>query len=369
MASNKKSKVVLQRQLRYKFHRRIRTRLILDTIFLVLLICGLFYTFNRSFSITKSKVITYKEVSNVDYKVYLKDNNFYESSYLDKDMAYVASLIDKIKIKYNYNFVATENSNLDINYKVIAKLVIASQNNSKIFFEKEYDLSKEIIDEMVNKKEYIIDRDVIIDYDYYNNLANEFKSNYAVNANSRLDVYLQVNEKNKENNSYSLNNKRNVILSIPLSEQEINITLDDTNINESKKITLDKKFVINDITFIVYSVIIFILFIYLLIILLKLIYLLTKKNMSAYDRYIRRLLMGYDRIIINIKSVPDMRDYNVIEVESFQELVDVRDNTKEPINYHVIKEHVKSEFFVINDDNLYIYEVDAQTLNKDESNE
>ena len=94
MASNKKSKVVLQRQLRYKFHRRIRTRLILDTIFLVLLICGLFYTFNRSFSITKSKVITYKEVSNVDYKVYLKDNNFYESSYLDKDMAYVASLVD-----------------------------------------------------------------------------------------------------------------------------------------------------------------------------------------------------------------------------------------------------------------------------------
>ena len=71
-------------------------------------------------------------------------------------MAYVASLIDKIKIKYNYNFVATENSNLDINYKVIAKLVIASQNNSKIFFEKEYDLSKEIIDEMVNKKESII---------------------------------------------------------------------------------------------------------------------------------------------------------------------------------------------------------------------
>ena len=196
MASNKKSKVVLQRQLRYKFHRRIRTRLILDTIFLVLLICGLFYTFNRSFSITKSKVITYKEVSNVDYKVYLKDNNFYESSYLDKDMAYVASLIDKIKIKYNYNFVATENSNLDINYKVIAKLVIASQNNSKIFFEKEYDLSKEIIDEMVNKKEYIIDRDVIIDYDYYNNLANEFKSNYAVNANKMLFyLFLFLNKK------------------------------------------------------------------------------------------------------------------------------------------------------------------------------
>ncbi|MBR6949801.1 MAG: hypothetical protein IKH54_06440 [Bacilli bacterium] len=368
MASNKKSKVVLQRQLRYKFHRRIRTRLILDTIFLILLICGLFYTFNRSFSITKSKVITYKEVSNVDYKVYLKDNNFYESSYLDKDMAYVASLIDKIKIKYNYNFVATENSDLDINYKVIAKLVIASQNNSKIFFEKDYNLTKDIIDEMVNKKEYIIDRDVIIDYQYYNNLANEFKSNYAVNTTSRLDVYLEINEKNKDSNSYEFNNKNNVILSIPLSEQEISISLDNTNINNSKNIKLDKKFVVNDISFIVFSVIIFILMLYVLVSLLKMIYLITKKNLSAYDKFVRRLLMGYDRIIINVKSVPDLSDYNLIEVENFQELVDVRDNTKEPINYHVIKEHAKCEFFVINDNNLYRYEVDAQSFNKDESN-
>ena len=366
MTNNKNSNAVLKRKSQSKLYCKIKKKMILNIIVLLILFGCLIYAFSKSFLITKSNTVTYNEKSNVDYKVYLKDNNFYDKSYLNKGMAYVTSLIDNIKIKYNYTFDSTIESDLDIKYKIIGKLVIASQNNSKTFYEKEYDLSKEIIDEMVNEKSYIIDRDVEIDYQYYNNLANEFKSNYAVNTTSRLEVSLHVEETNKESNSYELNSINNVVLSIPLSEQEINISLDNTNLNNSKNIVLHKKIVVKDISFVIISAFIILMIIFTFISLIEKIYLLTQKNLSAYDKHIRRILLGYDRIIVNVMNIPNKDDYNLIEVENFQELVDVRDNTKEPINYHVIKEHSMCEFFVINGDNLYLYEVNASTLNKDD---
>ena len=79
-------------------------------------------------------LIKYNINSDIDYKVYLKQNDFYETEYLDKDMVYVASLIDRIKVKYDYNFKVNMNSSIDFDYKVIARLVIASTNNKNVSF-------------------------------------------------------------------------------------------------------------------------------------------------------------------------------------------------------------------------------------------
>ena len=52
----------------------------------------------KSFSTDSKEHITSKENSYIDYKVYLKKNDFYETKYLEKDMLYVASLILKKKV-------------------------------------------------------------------------------------------------------------------------------------------------------------------------------------------------------------------------------------------------------------------------------
>ena len=350
---------LFKKKTRKGFHFSFGMRLALNIIIIILLVCGLVYTFNKSFSITKGKSTTYKERSNIDYKVYLKTNTFYDDPYLDKGMAYVASIIDKIDVRFNYQFTTNTPSNLDITYKIVAKLVIASQNNSSVFYEKEYELTKDVIDEMVDKTDYLIDRNVVIDYNYYNDLANEFKSSYAVNTNSRLDVYLVVEEKNKKDNSYELTNSSTTTLSIPLSQQEISINLNDSNIDNENSITENSKFVVSNVVFLIISIVIVLLLFITITSLLKKILLITRKKKSEYDKFVNRILVGYDRIIINIKTAPNMDEYNIIKVDSFQELVDVRDNTKEPINYYVINEHQKCEFFVINNKNLYLYVVKA----------
>ena len=50
--------------------------------------------------------VNYAEQSTVNYGVYLKDNEFYDSNILGKDQAYVASLIDKVWADFQYELCA-----------------------------------------------------------------------------------------------------------------------------------------------------------------------------------------------------------------------------------------------------------------------
>lgn len=338
------------------FHFGFNARIVLNVLTIIILSIAIIYTLKMSFKLPEDEVIKYKENSTIDYKVYLKENDFYEQEYLEKGMAYVASLIDNIKINYNYFFSVDKESDIEIENKVIAKLIITSQSNSNVFFEKEYELSPAKSEELQKGKSYALKKEVDIDYGYYNNLANRFRSNYAVNTTSTLEVYLQIKEKNKNTNEYQLTNENKTVLTIPLSEQEINISLDNKNVNDEKQIVKKSEFKISNPTYLIISGVIALLIIIELIRLIKKILLLQKK-VNKYDKYINKILRGYDRVIVNVKTAPNLDNYNVIKVESFEELIDVRDNIKEPIKYLVIQEHQKSEFFITNHIDLYLYVV------------
>ncbi len=360
---------VFDKPTKNKFYYSFSMRVILNIMLIAVLIYALVYFSIMSFSITKRQYINYTENSDIDYKIYLKDNSFYEEDYLGKGMAYVASLIDKIHINYEYKFNADKESNLYVSYVVKAKLIIASQSNSNVFFEKEYDLTEEISEDIDNTFGYSINKkDIVIDYDYYNQLANDFKSHYAVNTSSRLEVTLYVNERSKKENTYSLLNNNKATLIIPLSEQEINISFDNKNVNIEKQLISNSAIIVKNKQYAIISGILFTLVIVSIILLAQKLS-LTNTGKSKYDRYVNRLLRGYDRLIINIKNKPDISGYNVIEVEKFEELIDVRDNVSQPINYYIITPHQKCEFFVINDINIYVYVIKASDFNGETLNE
>jgi hypothetical protein len=60
---------------------------------------------------SKLSVVACSENSNVDYKVYLKENKFYEKDYLEKDNQYIASLINKIETKFRQTIPYIKNGN------------------------------------------------------------------------------------------------------------------------------------------------------------------------------------------------------------------------------------------------------------------
>ena len=345
----------------FSFGVRMTVNVILLLIFLGVMI----FSFAMSFAITKKEIINYSETSNIDYKIYLKDNNFYENDYLEKGMVYIASLIDKIHVNFNYYFNVGKNGNLDVKYKIKGKLTVASQANSNVFYTKDYDLSKEVVEEIKDGNKFTLnDKTIVIDYGYYNGLANDFKNKYAVNTDSKLEVYLEIEEKSKDGNSYELSNSNKVVLVIPLSQQEVNISLEDQNINSEKQIINNPKFIVKDLKYIAIFGLSIIFSFILLLALINKINVLIYKEETEFDKFVDKLLRGYDRIIITVKTAPNFDNCNVIKVESFQELIDVRDNTNQPINYYLITNHQKCEFFVINKNNVYVYVVKDVDLNR-----
>ena len=92
---------------------KIIKRLVFDTvIFLIFLIAGLLLL-KKSMFFETEKIIKYTDKGDLDYKVYLNENDFYETEYLGKDMLYVASLIDKVVIDFDYTFARLVKEDID----------------------------------------------------------------------------------------------------------------------------------------------------------------------------------------------------------------------------------------------------------------
>ena len=56
----------------------------------------------RSFEEGEEVSISYKEKSNLDYKVWLLDNEFYSSEYLDDEYNVITSSIDHIEVDFQH---------------------------------------------------------------------------------------------------------------------------------------------------------------------------------------------------------------------------------------------------------------------------
>ena len=145
-------------------------------VILFILTALLSYIFiNKSLFIQEEKNIFYEEYGTPDYKVYLKNNIYYDEKYLEKDMSYIANLIDYILIDYNYKFTSNTLLSGEYYYKISADLEITNPVNNSLYYSKNYLLldEKKII--LENQKEYTIHENIRIDYDNYNFLANSFK--------------------------------------------------------------------------------------------------------------------------------------------------------------------------------------------------
>ena len=344
-----------------RFYFNYWVRLLIFCFLFIFFFISAILVFKETLKLEEKKNVIYEEVSNLDYKVYLKKNDFYESSYLDKNMIYVASLIDYINVYFNYDFTITDKTNLNFSYDVVAKLLIQDETQENIYFEKEYSLM-DGSDLLKDSDHYTFDKSIRIDYDYYNSLANKFKSSYGVDTKSSLVIYLNINKSNVNESDYSFSDTKQVSLTIPLSEKAVNIKMDYENINDSKEFVLnDSKIGMKNGLFFLIGLVLLVIAILLLVRVINFMSLLRGKK-SFYDRYVSRLLKEYDRLIVDSKTLIPFNEYKVIKIDRFEELLDVRDNLKLPIMYYEVVVHQKCYFYIRHEDTIYLLTIKAVDL-------
>ena len=88
------------------------------------------------------------------------------------------------------------------------------------------------------------------------------------------------------------------------------------------------------------------------------------KFKTPYEKYINKLLKNYDRVIVETDAPIDLSNCKMIDVKSFNELLDVRDNLKLPIIYSVLEENKKGIFYIKNDKDVYRLIIDEKELEK-----
>ena len=332
------------------------SRLIFNVILFLSLVVTSYIFINKSIVIQEAKNVSYEEHGNTDYKVFLKDNIYYEDKYLDKNMSYIANLIDYISVDYNYKFKADTLFDGEYSYKIRADLEILNAENKTLFFTKKYDLIKEKTFTIENQNEYNIVENIKIDYDHYNSLANGFKSSYGVDTESNLIVYLDIYRNIDQNsiNNPNINGNETIKLTIPLSEKAINIKMDSMEINNKNVITSLDDYYLEDIKYLIIGIISLIVSLYLFI---KIVKRLSRLSISPtdYDKTLKKILNQYDRLIVTTSSMPNLEKNNIIKLKEFVELLDAKDNLHKPIFFIEVTPHQKAYFFIQDDDNIILF--------------
>ena len=88
------------------------------------------------------------------------------------------------------------------------------------------------------------------------------------------------------------------------------------------------------------------------------------KKISDYDKLINKILKEYDRLIVETTTFTKVKDYDILMIKNFDELVDVRDNLRLPIMFYRLKNNDVSHFYVLKDNHLYLYTINKKEMLK-----
>lgn len=297
---------------------------------------------------TRTSIVTFKETNNNDYKVYLKENEFYENNYLEKDNQYIADLIDNIMVNFKYKMNISNRYTYNYTYKVVAEVEVKDVTNDNMIYEFKENLFES--KDFSNTGILDIKKNIKIDYPKYNDLINKFKTTYELdNAKATLNVSLYLNMDRLNKNKDVISDKKISSLSIPLAENTI--AIDKVNTEENYSLSLTGR---NDVYWMLGVVAIFLLVGIVYIVLVIIYAMRTRTAEMIYEKEIKSIVSNYASYIQRITGSYDIGTSQVIKIESFNDMLEIRDTLKQPI-LMLENDNKTGTFFIIPATNSIIY--------------
>lgn len=308
-------------------------------------------------------IMKYSSSGDIDYRVYLKKNDFINKEYIGSGEAYILNLIDHIQLFPTYNFKSSEKTKVNGNSRLVAKLKVYYRESSDKSSNPEV-LKKEItLDEKTfnfNDSKYSMNGSYDISLDSYLSILNNFQKEVKIAMEGYIEVSYETNF-NGTIGGASYNDKYESTLKIPLSTSVIK--LDKSNSNEKTSKVREGDLVKTNKTVLSYIVIVNIIVFMVVCVLLKKLFMFTNK--TEYQRLMNKLLRNYDDIIVNTSTMIDTSNYTIMEITEFKELLNLSRELLLPImNYEVMKDKI-TWFYVIRESILYRYIVSASKLEEE----
>ena len=340
-------------------------RTVMVSIIFVLSLLFLFIYINKR----KVEYVKYNENSIVNYKVYLKDNEFYKVNIVEEDNQYVSELIDYINANFKHNITLEKNNlSYSYSYKIIATAIVKDKNTGKNI----YQYKEELVSEKnvsANRANSVINENVNIDFNKYNEHISKFIQTYTLfETENTLKVELLVDMVGScDENNNNRSTESITTLEIPLTHKTVSIDVMSNIVDEEENVMLcikpSKLNIINLMVSIMF-------FIGAIIFTIKLILYIvhTRSAKSIYDKELKRIVSNYRSYIQKVNSRFSFSDYQTLKVDNFTDMLEIRDTTNQPIL--MIENGGKdSVYFVIPSATkiLYIYSIKVSEIEKEMS--
>lgn len=350
----------LEKLQRSEYQEKRKKQITKKSVILLVLVAALLISCVATNRLSQNTFVTYTESGKADYQVYLNNNEFYTEEFLDENHAYVAALIDEITATLSYDMnVNSSKASFDYSYYVDAKVEVLDKDSGAPLYDPVYEILPETT-ETGSGKTLSISQPVTVDYGKYNLEAAEFVSEYDLSGtNSTLIVTLHVNVlsdcpdyANAEQGNY------NVELRIPLNKTTLKITTS-TTVPETES----KVLACNNGGATIFAILSVVLGIATLVcaIMLVLYILRTRDCHIDYARRVGKILSSYKSYIQRINNPFDAASYQILNVATFPELLEIRDTLQMPILMYEDEDKTYSEFVIpASNGLLYRHEISVE---------
>ena len=354
----------LEKRMRDEYQKR-RKEIIYFLTAIALILAFITASFSIIFiSLDANTYVYYEEKGSALYHAYLNENEYYEEDRLNGSHAYISSLIHHMDVAFRYESkMEAEDVKYQYQYRVDAQLVIEdAKTKSAIYNPTETILGP--TNRIYEGKKLVLAPTVEIDYVAYNEKAKEFISKYKlVDVNSYLNVTMYVDVIGMSELFASDSEEQcNIQVKIPLTQNVLKPevissvsagpqkVLSNPNKGKSLFMVLAIIFGVLDAAAIGCAVV----------------YTLKTRDMHIdYSRKVQRLVNSYKSFIQKINTPFERTGYQALEVNTFTEMLEIRDTLQMPILMYENEDRTCTTFMIPFDSRLlYIYEIKVENYDE-----
>ena len=349
---------------RAKYQER-RKKIIIIMLAVVLLFAILTAVFSVIFvSRDKDTYISYQEKGTALYHAYLNENEYYEEERLNGNHAYVSSLIHHMDVEFSYKSeMLAENVTYKYMYRIDAQLVVEDSKTGAAIYNPvetilgptESDFSGQVL-RLVPK--------VDIDYVRYNEKAMKFIENYKLkDVTSYLTVTMFVEVVGtSESFASDSEGQYNIQVKIPLAQNVLKPQVTSTIPAGPQQILANAN---QDHNVFRVLAVIFGILLGGAIITVAVYTVKTRDNHIDYARKVQRFVNRYRSFIQRINNPFDSVGYQELSVDTFNEMLEIRDTLQIPILMYENEDKTRAVFMIPVDGRL-LYTFVIQVTNYDE---
>lgn len=311
--------------------------------------------------LNKKGIISYKETTDARYRVNLVENEFYEETYLEEGIDVVSNLIKNIETEFKYNLELDEEIEYKYSYKILAEAQIKEYTKTNNIYKTEQVLLNVEEKEVKSNKLYIEEKKDV-DYHKYNDEIKRFLETYRLsNTRNELNISLYLNIINKSTGEYIHKEEQIMTVTIPLITKTVEATINENIKDEQGQISITEKQHEN-LEYILGTGI-FVLIIGLITIARLMKYISnTRSAEKIYDDELKKILFDYKGYVQKINNQLDYNDYKVIKIDTFNQLLGMKEDLQSPILMYTEENNKRTTFIIISENLLFEYVLEARLI-------